>query len=296
MIIFFAAAALLLGVPSHARDCQKRPKITAIAQVSVYSTDLENSKKFYGRILGLAPEQACGGSQWCFRVNPGQEVNILPLSRPVKSSFLAEVAFSTDDIQEMHCFLDSHGIETSAITMSRDGSRHFKVSDPEGNPIAFVQSMPVSQFKPASDQISRRLLHAGFVVHDRVLEDRFYRDLLGFRMYWHGGFKDADEDWWEIQVPDGNDWIEYMLNIPSTADHKELGVQNHFSLGVEHAKAAVDVVRSRGLKNIDGPEIGRDGKWSADIYDPDLTRVELMEFVPAHDPCCNSYTAPHPRP
>ena len=87
-----------------------------------------------------------------------------------------------------------------------------------------------------------------------------------------------------------------MLNIPETADHKELGVQNHLSLGVASAKKAVDVVRGRGLKNIDGPEIGRDGKWSADIYDPDETRVELMEFTPAKAPCCSRYMAPHPEP
>lgn len=32
------------------------------------------------------------------------------------------------------------------------------------------------------------------------------------------------------------------------------------------------------------PEIGRDGKWQYDIYDPDLTRIELMEPAPAKDP------------
>ena len=48
-------------------------------------------------------------------------------------------------------------------------------------------------------------------------------------MYWNGGFEESDTDWEEIQVPDGSDWIEYMLNIPPTAEHKELGVQNQFS-------------------------------------------------------------------
>jgi hypothetical protein len=115
-------------------------------------------------------------------------------------------------------------------------------------------------------------------------------------MYWHGGFKESDTDWEEIQVPDGSDWIEYMLNIPPTADHKELGVQNHFSLGVPSSKAAIDLIHARGLKNTDEPEIGRDGKWAVDIYDPDATRVEFMEFAPAQAPCCNPYTAPHPKP
>ena len=29
------------------------------------------------------------------------------------------------------------------------------------------------------------------------------------------------------------------------------------------------------------PQIGRDGKWQFNFYDPDLTRVELMEFSAA---------------
>jgi hypothetical protein len=51
-----------------------------------------------------------------------------------------------------------------------------------------------------------------------------------------------------------------------------------------------------GLKSTDQPEIGRDGKWSYDIYDPDMTRVEFMEFKPAQPPCCNPYTGTHPKP
>jgi hypothetical protein len=30
------------------------------------------------------------------------------------------------------------------------------------------------------------------------------------------------------------------------------------------------------------------------LYDPDLTRVEMMEFQPAEKPCCSEFTAKHP--
>ncbi|MGB6686181.1 MAG: VOC family protein, partial [Candidatus Acidiferrum sp.] len=174
----------------------------------------------------------------------------------------------------------------------------FEMHDPEGNPIAFVQrSKPIPVDDPSpSDLVGARLLHAGFVVKDLAVENRFYMDLLGFRLYWHGGFKDQDTDWYEIQVPDGDNWIEYMLNIPANADHKDLGVQNHFSLGVKDAKAAAAQLRKNGLQEFDGPEIGRDGKNSLDAYDPDGTRVEIMEFTPTQKPCCHPYTAPHPKP
>jgi hypothetical protein len=40
--------------------------------------------------------------------------------------------------------------------------------------------------------------------------------------------------------------------------------------------------------------MGRDGKWQANLYDPDGTRVELMEFQPVTKPCCSNFTASSP--
>ena len=55
------------------------------------------------------------------------------------------------------------------------------------------------------------MIHVGFLVHSREAEDKFYRDLLGFRPYWFGGMHDDKIDWVSQQVPDGHDWLEYML-------------------------------------------------------------------------------------
>ena len=60
--------------------------------------------------------------------------------------------------------------------------------------------------------------------------------------------------------------------------------------------AAAAQLRKQGLQTFDGPEIGRDGKNSLDAYDPDDTRVEVMEFTPTKPPCCHPYTASHPKP
>ena len=296
-LVILCLAVILGWLPTHAHDQPVRPKITGIAHVRLYSTNLDHSRQFYGKILGLAAATGgCSGlAQSCFLINDHQQIAITPAATPPDSNFLAEVAFRTDDVGAMRRYLVAHGITVGAISETAEGARHFELLDPEGHPIAFVETPSRSGFRPASNQLSTRLFHAGFVVRDSRVEDGFYRDLLGFRMYWHGGFKEGITDWEEIQVPDGNDWIEYMLNIPSTADHQELGVQNHFSLGVPSAKVAIELIHAHGLTKTDEPEIGRDGKWAVDIYDPDATRVELMEFTPAQKPCCNPYTAPHPK-
>lgn len=59
----------------------------------------------------------------------------------------------------------------------------------------------------------------------------FYRDILGFDEMWHGGKTDSSIDWVAMRVPDGSDWLEYMLNVRDPTP-KTLGVMHHFGLGI----------------------------------------------------------------
>jgi catechol 2,3-dioxygenase-like lactoylglutathione lyase family enzyme len=281
----------------------ERPRITGIDHVTIYVSDVTKSRRFYSDVLGLTtgcPQYP--GPDVCFLVAPSDQRLLLKLAPPETrsdphKSWLAEVAFTTDNIAHTQQYFLAHGLQPGPIQKDFDGAQFFRVRDPEGNPTAFVQRSPSNiGYGPASKQISSRLIHAGFVVKDLAAENRFYVDLLGFRLYWHGGFKDDNTDWYELQVPDGPDWIEYMLNIPANADHHELGVQNHFSFGVKDVHTAAAELRSRRFETFDGPEVGRDGKDSLDAYDPDGTRVEIMEFTPVQKPCCHPYTADHPQP
>ena len=206
--------------------------------------------------------------------------------------FLTQVAFSTDDLVAMKRFLTAKGITFS----EPKGIPEITLRDPEGHRIAFTQHRQVT---PDSQPVysTLRLIHAGFVVHSRDAEDHFYKDILGFRLYWHGGMKDDETDWVDMQVPDGTDWIEYMLNVSPNADKKELGIMNHIAIGVASTKAAIERLREDNAVSIlEEPQIGRDGKWQLNLYDPDDTRVELMEFTPTQKPCCSEYTGPHPKP
>ena len=293
-----AAAAVLFSQAGFASADSARPRIYGIAFVRFKAVDLAKSRDFYSKVLGLKPgADGCKGlAEPCFAVNPRQYVQIIETSATDKGSFLDEVGYSVSDVSAMHAYLSAHGRKPTAISRGANGLRYVETEDPEQNRMAFVESTGNGAKADATGQISDRIFHAGWVVRDLATEKKFYSDLLGFRLYWYGGFKDADIDWYEIEVPDGENWVEFMLNISPTADHKELGVQNHFSLGVRDANAAAAKLRQNGLPTFDGPEIGRDGKNSLDAYDPDGNRVEVMEFTPAHTPCCHPYTAPHPKP
>ena len=127
-------------------------------------------------------------------------------------------------------------------------------------------------------------------------EDHFYREILGFRPYWHGGMKDDETDWVSLQVPDGTDWLEYMLNQPRASrpatdrsDESHLVRRRRHEEGAGHAGVAW--LEDHGDEHA---QMGRDGKWQLNVFDPDLTRIELMEFKPAEKPCCSDFTGPHP--
>jgi catechol 2,3-dioxygenase-like lactoylglutathione lyase family enzyme len=265
-----------------------RPKITGISAVRVFVTNIEKSRTFYGTVLGLAASSAT-----TFPVGSRQRLELVPAGTPAPASWLAGIVWTTDDVPRMRSYLLDHGIAAGPLAAD---ARRFDAADPEGHPLAFEAEAPARAPSPGpSEPISSRLLHAGFVVHDRAALDRFYRDLLGFRMYWYGGMTEPDIDWVEIQAPDGEDWIEYMLNVPLDAGHDDLGVMNHFSFGVSAMRPTFEKLRARGYRTDDQPEIGRDGKWQFDVFDPDATRVEFMEFAPARAPCCHPYEAAHPR-
>jgi catechol 2,3-dioxygenase-like lactoylglutathione lyase family enzyme len=140
------------------------------------------------------------------------------------------------------------------------------------------------------------MIHTGFVVKDADAENRFYREILGFRPYWHGGRTDAITDWISQQVPEGSDWLEYMLNAGPNPTLKQLGSSDHMSLGVEHMPDVVAALARNGCEgpNCTASKVGRDGKMQLNLFDPDLTRVEYMEFKPSAKPCCSEFTADHP--
>jgi catechol 2,3-dioxygenase-like lactoylglutathione lyase family enzyme len=224
-------------------------------------------------------------------LNDKQVMMLWSLSTASTSDFLAQITFSTDNLAAMKRFLTAKGIAFSAPK----GLSVITLNDPEGHRIAFTESRQLSQ-NSAPVYSTLHLIHTGFVVRNRAAEDRFYQDILGFHIYWHGGMKDDETNWVDMQVPDGTDWIEYMLDVPPNASHKTLGVMNHIALGVHDIHAAQQQLIKNGWKGTEEPKIGRDGKWQLNLYDPDETRVELMEFTPVEKPCCSEYTGPHPKP
>ena len=87
-----------------------------------------------------------------------------------------------DALIGMRQYLAAQGVASKPIAKNPAGKPYLQLQDPEGHPIAFVEQDGEGFFTPEAQQVSTRLLHAGFIVKDHEKEDRFYRGLLGFRM------------------------------------------------------------------------------------------------------------------
>jgi catechol 2,3-dioxygenase-like lactoylglutathione lyase family enzyme len=296
MKFLLAAVAVLAGIPVSAQNVLVRPPIPGIAQVSVYASSMTRSRNFYGKLLGF-PEIGAHGHR--YRVNAQQAIQLDLLPKGMADD-LESVAFATADVDGLRRYLLGKGIQVpEKIERRTDGTRLFWMKDPEGHRIGFMQlpAVPPGSSHAADDAVSSHILHAGFIVHDRAAEDHFFRDVLGFREGWQGGMKDGVIDWVDMQVPDGTDWIEYMIHGSRSATAAESGVLNHFALGVPNMHEAMEFLDRQGWHATPGQDaqIGRDGKWQLNLYDPDGTRVELMEFRPVETPCCSPYTLVEPK-
>jgi catechol 2,3-dioxygenase-like lactoylglutathione lyase family enzyme len=293
--VVLVIALTFLQICAHAQTATPRPHILGIDHVSFYTTAPDGVQKLYGDVLGL-PSAAPVEPGGTLRYMVGQQwVGYSPAPDPQSTDRMDHVALATDNIAALRKYLTGQGIKVPQIQGRSDHTLFFMVTDPDGHAIEFVEREK-GEAAPAAAAVSRHIIHAGFLVYHREAEDHFYRDILGFRPYWHGGMKDTQTDWLALQVPDGTDWIEYMLNQPEHADLRLTGVMNHISLGVVDMKKAQAILESHGWKphGEEEAKLGKDGKWQLNLYDPDLVRVELMEFKPAQKPCCSDFTGPHP--
>jgi catechol 2,3-dioxygenase-like lactoylglutathione lyase family enzyme len=294
-------AVVALQIFAVAQTATPRPHILGIDHVSFYTTAPDGVKKLYGDVLGLASAPPIEPGGTLRYIVGAQWVGYSPAPDPKATDRMDHVALLTDNIAALRKYLTGQGIKVPEIQGRPDHSLFFVVNDPEGHRIEFVERGQIERDKPeaappGATAVSRHMIHAGFLVYHREAEDHFYRDILGFRPYWHGGMKDDETDWLAIQVPDGTDWVEYMLNQPEHADLRLTGVMNHISLGVADMKKAQAILESHGWKphGEEEAKLGKDGKWQLNLYDPDLVRVELMEFKPVQKPCCSDFTGPHP--
>ncbi|HVW78471.1 MAG TPA: VOC family protein [Alloacidobacterium sp.] len=299
LLVFANSIALAQNAPA-------RPPITGISHIAVYTTNPAAADHYYADIVGCEkrsdPENPQGTRYY---VNTTQFVEVLPLPDKSSPNRLDHLAYKTANAEKLRLYLKAKDVDVPAsVEKAGDGSRWFNVKDPEGNTVQFVQPPAHPQAVHDDKLVGHHIIHVGMLVRSREKEDTFYRAILDFKPYWFGGMRPDKIDWVSQQTPESHDWLEYMLTSgPSgggiqDVSQKQLGVLNHFSIGVVNMRKTWDTLKA--ANRLSGPndhtQIGKDGKWQLNLFDPDGTRLEYMEFSNVQKPCCSDFTAPNPSP
>ncbi|HVZ85288.1 MAG TPA: VOC family protein [Terracidiphilus sp.] len=299
-VLAVSTAALAFAAPPS------RPAITGVSHLAIYAADMGAADHYFVHVVGAEkmpdPENPKGVK---YALSATQYIEVLPLPADAGVNRMDHAAFNTASAEGMRRYLAAKGWETPAkVNKGTDGSLWFAVHDPEDNTIEFVQPAPGVHVS-APHALGHHIIHVGFLVHDRAKEDTFYRGLLGFRPYWYGGMQDNKVDWVSQQVPDGHDWLEYMLTsgpsgsgIPAHMTQQTLGVLDHVAIGEVSVEATYKKLAAENRlegRHDNAPKIGRDGKGQFNMYAPDGTRLELMNLHATEKPCCSAFTAADPK-
>lgn len=307
--VFAACSQPAAEEPEAAAAPPERPAITAIANFVVTTDSLDDARSFYGKQLGYAEafthtRAGVTGDVSAFKINDRQFIEISPTLQNEEDDKLIQIGYETSDAKQLRDYLASKGVEVPAtVETDADGNLSFRVKDPEGHTIEFVQYLPDSiQMKDqgqhlADTRISDNVLHVGVHIKDEALANSFYKDILDFRPLWRGGMTDERIEWVSLLVPDGDEWVEYMMwEEGNPPDARQLGVWHHICVDADdeaEIKQIYDTVVGRGYQGNRKPSIGRDGRWLLHLYDKHNTRTEIMVRKPVEEPCCDPMTDPY---
>lgn len=285
-----------------------RPRILGVAHIALFAHDFEKSRAFYRDFLGFEEPYSLKNpdgsmSMTFFKINDRQYIELFPEREP-DSDRLNHISIQTDNAEAMRVYLASKGVKVPGkVPKGRIGNSNFNIKDPEGHTIEIVQYEPDGWTMRANgkymtdNRISKRMMHVGIIVTKPDPELKFYEEILGFKETWRGSKSGSQLSWINVKVPDGNDYIEFMLyrDAPSPTQR---GSAHHLCLEVPDAEAAVAALEARPYRKQYGKPLeirtGINRKRQVNIFDPDGTRTEVMEPVTVDGKPAPSSKAPYP--
>jgi catechol 2,3-dioxygenase-like lactoylglutathione lyase family enzyme len=305
----YLACSLLIPCILLAQDDPRRPAILGISHIALFAHDYEKSRQFYGKFFGFEEPYSLKNpdgspSMTFFKVNDHQYVELFPEREP-QTDRLNHISFETDDIEGLRKYLAAKGVKVpDKPQRGRIGNLSFNITDPAGHKLEMVQYMPDSltvreNGKYMSDRrISKRMMHVGLIVTELDPEYKFYADILGFKETWRGSKSESVLSWVNMKVPDGDDYVEFML-YKNAPEPTQRGGAHHLCLAVpDIAPSVADLKANPYLKEYGKPieiRTGVNRKRQANIFDPDGTRTELMEPRTIDGKPTPSSTAPPPK-
>ena len=310
-------AIVAVALPLSAQPPAGRPKVLGIAHMAIYVKDLAKTRQFYEQFLGFAEpftlprKNGEPGVRIAFvKVNDRQYIEIFN-EKDRGEGQLNHISIYNDSADRMRDYLRANGIEAMGnaaqgpVPKGQTGNKNFNVKDPDGHIVEIVEYQPDSwtareagKFMPPT-RVADHIMHVGVLAGDLDKSMSFYDGIFGFKEFWRGSSSPRMLSWVNMRVPDGQDYLELMLynKLPGPA---ERGGKNHASLTVRDANQVLEELKRRAAGIGYDKEIviqtGVNRKRQVNLYDPDGTRIELMEPETVDGKPAPSSTAPVPHP
>ena len=293
MKVMTAGALIALALPLL-QQATDRPKVLGIAHVAFYVSDLAKTRAFYKEFLGFDEEpftlkKPDGSERIAFiKINDQQYIELFA-EAPKTDGRLNHVSIYTDNADRMRDYLAGRGVKVpEKVGKGQTGNKNFTVRDPDDHGVEIVEYQPDSWTTRESGKhmpdthVSAHIVHAGFAVADPRKAMAFYNGILGFTEQWRGSSSptDAALTWVDVRVPDGSDYFELILDpSPATADDR--ASKSHVSLIVDDAQKTADQLKKRAANGVYAKpiaiEVGANHRRQITVFDPDGTRIELIE-------------------
>ena len=286
VVVMFASLSLLA-----ADNEVQRPHITGLSHIALYVHDMDKTRAFYKDFLGFAEPYSLTNQDgslhltW-IKINDRQSIELFP-EQATNSDRLYHIALETDDAVAMRDYLAAQGVNVpDKVGKGKIGNLNYFIKDPDGHIVEIVQYTPDGwttlnrgKFMPDT-RIATNMAHMGILVGDVDAAKKFYEGILGFHEIWRGTKNPKVLSWIHEQIPDGKGFLEFML-YSDLPDPYKRGSAHHLCLEVpdiENAKAILEQRAPRiGYTKPLNIQTGINRKRQLNVYDPDGTRVELME-------------------
>ncbi len=289
-------SVLILAVPLWLSSAEApRPKILGVAHIAFYVSDLPKTRAFWTDFLGyqecfvLKAKDNDAVSISFIKINDLQYNRAFYGKAACRSDAQPHLLFITDNAEAMRDFLSAKGVKVpEKVPKGRTGNKNYNITDPEGNIVEVVEYQPDSwtarekgNFLPTT-RISDHIAHVGVLIGSLQSAMDFYHGILGFTEFGRGTPAASQTlSWINMRVPDGRDYIEFMLYGSQIPEPDKRGGRNHLSLTVPDCQKAIDILKARPAFKDYGKELqlqtGVNRKHQVNIFDPDGSRVELME-------------------
>lgn len=290
IVLFISTLMTSMWAADKTANAPQRPKILGVAHMAIYVSDLKAARAFYEDFLGFQEpfslKRDDGSERIAFvKINEDQYLELFA-EAPKNDGHMNHVSIYTDNAEQMRLYLASKGVKVpDKVGTGKVGNANFNITDPDGHTLEIVEYKPESwtrkaagKYLAADTRVSDHMTHFGITVKEMDASMKFYGDILGFTESWRGSNNGKTLSWVNMKVPDGSDYIEFML-YNRQLDAQQLGTKNHVCLVVPDVTKSVATLEARRKGYALPMEVrtGVNGKRQTNLFDPDGTRVEVME-------------------